>query len=112
MFLGAVLSNALASILLKIFSNKGGEVVNIMNPTTLLYVGSSAFLYFLAFIFYAMLLKTVPLSKAYIFMTSGVQLCLLLAGFVFFKEKITISLIAGIFFIFLGLFFLTVKGMD
>ncbi|MEZ2722119.1 hypothetical protein ACBP46_11885 [Paenalcaligenes hominis] len=108
----AVLANALASVLLKAFNLKGGDVVDILNPMTMVYVGSAVTLYFVAFLVYAALLKTIPLSKAYIVMTSGVQLVLVIVGSVFFKEKITFNLVIGMSLIFAGMFFLSSKGID
>ncbi|MBF0675246.1 SMR family transporter [Pseudomonas sp.] len=97
----AIIANALASILLKKFSTQGDA--SHLSMSTLLHLGGSVFFYGLAFLVYAALLKTLPVSKAYTLMTFGAQTALIVCGIFFFDEKYSTTAWIGLGLVVVGL---------
>lgn len=102
LLVSAILSNALASILLKKFSTQrtGSSLLGV---PSLLHLGGSVFFYGLAFLVYALLLRTLPASKAYTLMTFGAQAALIVLGILFFNEKYNLTAWAGLGLVVIGL---------
>lgn len=100
----AIFSNAIASIMLKIFNDRDGRLSDFFSVQTIIYVGGALFLYFLAFILYMLMLKSIPFMKAYILLTFGVQVVLIFVGVFYFGERINFSGVMGMIFLMLGLF--------
>lgn len=102
LLVSAILSNALASILLKKFSTQGSGS-DLLSVPSLLHLGGSVFFYGLAFLVYALLLKTLPVSKAYTLMTFGAQAALIVLGILFFDEKYNLTAWIGLTLVVIGL---------
>lgn len=107
-----VLSNASASILIKVAvtsNNNPLEISNplsiVGNPTLIIGVG----LYGLAFILYALALTYLPLNIAHPILTSGSIALVSIASVIFFGEILSPINIVGIALIILGVCALTVK---
>lgn len=107
-----VFSNAFASILIK---RAGDNLIlnELFKNPWLIFINyplvAGVLLYFFAFILYILALKEFPLHIAHPVLTSGAIAIVAIFAFVFFKEPVTLIKIIGIFFIILGVIFLT-KG--
>lgn len=83
----AILANVLASILLKQAAMHSVEDALAL-PPKMLVLGSLALLsYAISFAFYALVLRSMPVSKAYTLITFGAQAGLLFAGIFIFGER-------------------------
>lgn len=88
--------NAAGNIFLKIASPKGIHITNMFMWLGLMCFGLNAVFYFLA-------LKHLPISIAYPSLVVGSFFIIGFAGFIYFKEIITIGQIAGYVLIALGI---------
>ena len=102
-----ILSNASASVLIKVASQKIDLVTYSKNPLKILLnfpLLGGIVLYAIAFVLYAMALQKFPLSFAHPVLTSGAILCVASVSFIFFKEPFGIAKVVGLLFISLGIF--------
>lgn len=108
----AILSNAGASVLLKIFNQRGGHASGLLEFATIGYVGSALLFYVMTFVVYTFMLETLPVSRAYVVMTIGAQILLVLAGVFLFGESLTLTGVIGMVLLFVGICMVTqgVKG--
>jgi multidrug transporter EmrE-like cation transporter len=108
-----VLSNASASILIKVAMTSKQNQIEISNPLSI--IGNSTLiigvgLYGLAFILYALALTYLPLNIAHPILTSGSIALVSIASVIFFGEVLSPINIVGIALIILGVCALTVKS--
>lgn len=102
--LGAICCNVLASVSLKSFAMTGLKS-GLANPTlaSLLPMIVAMAFYVGAFVFYALVLRDVPVSKAYGLITFGAQIALIVVAALWFGEKMSITAYAGVATILVGL---------
>lgn len=102
----AFTSNSLANILVKIATqranNAGGWFTSGILSPAFLYLGLSVFILALAFLFYVLAVRGLPVSLAYAVHTA-MSLVIITALAPLFSEKITLMHISGIFFLLLGI---------
>jgi len=106
----AITTNAIASILLKCSSARILEKGIYLRTNVFLLAGLSLIFYALSFIVYAMVLRVMPISRAYLLITFGAQVVLFFAGFFFFGETYELTSWAGVCLIVFGLL-LVIRGM-
>jgi multidrug transporter EmrE-like cation transporter len=83
----AIVANVLASILLKKAAMHSVEDALAL-PPKMLALGSLALLFYaIAFAVYALVLRSMPVSKAYTLITFGAQAGLIFAGAIIFGER-------------------------
>ena len=83
----AIVANVLASILLKQAAMDSVEGSSAL-PPKILAMGSLALLFYAtAFAIYALLLRSMPVTKAYTLITFGAQAVLIFAGAIIFGER-------------------------
>jgi len=100
----AIAANVLASVLLKSAAIQPSASAVALPPTKVLLLGGLALAFYaVAFVVYAMVLRTLPVSKAYTLITFGAQTVLILAGAVFFGERYEPMAWIGICMVFVGL---------
>ena len=107
-----VLSNASASVLVKVAMTAKDSPIQISHPLSI--VGnftlmSGIALYGMAFVLYALALSYLPLNVAHPILTSGSIALVSIASVVFFGEHLSPINLLGIFLIILGVCALTVK---
>ncbi len=95
----AVLSNSAATIFLR----KGAPFFSLNSdkfpflPTTAFVLGSAALVFYMsAFVFYALTLQRLPMSLAYIVITSLTQLVLLSYGLTLLQETLSSTSLIGV----------------
>jgi multidrug transporter EmrE-like cation transporter len=98
----AIFCNVFASILLKKASIGFNDFSQIILRNMIYYAGA-IFMYAGAFIFYATILRYLPVSKAYIIITFGAQIGLIVIGFFFFGERFSGVTWIGLFLVLIGL---------
>ncbi len=91
-----ITSSAMAQIILK-----RASMFTIKDLIFYMYMCIAALFYLLSFVLYAYILKHFPISKASPIMTIGTMICVIIAGFMFFRETINIKLLIGLI---LGIF--------
>lgn len=100
----AIVSNVTASVLLKRFAlTLNEEHQTLASGGNWLIAGMALTAYALAFAAYAFALRSLPVSKAYAVITFGTQAILILAGTVFFGERIGLPAWVGFGLVVLGL---------
>lgn len=100
----AIAANVLASVLLKSAAIQPSTGAAGLPSTKVLLLGGFAlFSYAIAFVVYAMVLRTLPISKAYALITFGAQTILILMGAFFFGERFEPTAWLGICMVFAGL---------
>lgn len=108
-----IVSNALASILVKIAGEAGESNVQSMRllnfPINFLTL-AGVFFYGVAFVAYAVSLRQLPLHVAQPIMTSGAILIVALYAFTISKETPSISSLLGVLLIVSGVVTLTLSG--
>jgi small multidrug resistance pump len=105
--IAAIASNVLASIVLKSAAIQTKADSFALPPTKVLLLGGLAVVFYgVTFVVYAILLRTLPVSKAYGLITFGAQTTLLLAGAVFFGERYELTAWIGIGMVMVGLILL------
>jgi len=101
--LAAVVANTLASIFLKRFALVLDEIsFAIFNTKGLILAAAALLFYAVAFVLYAMVLRVLPVSKAYTLITFGGQFLLIMAGAFLFGESFGTLAWLGVTLIFLG----------
>jgi small multidrug resistance pump len=109
-----VLSNASASVLIKVAMTSKESPIEISNPLSIIgnfTLISGVALYGLAFILYALALTYLPLNIAHPILTSGSIALVSIASVIFFGEILSPINIVGIALIILGVCALTVKSV-
>ena len=107
-----VLSNASASVLIKVAMSSKETPIQLSNPISIignLPLVSGVGLYGMAFILYALALTYLPLNIAHPILTSGSIALVGIASVLFFGESLSTINIAGIILIILGVCALTVN---
>ncbi|MGL5336937.1 MAG: DMT family transporter [Enterovibrio sp.] len=107
-----ILSNASASILIKVAMSDASTPIQISKPLSILGnipLISGLALYGLAFILYAVALTYLPLNVAHPTLTSGSIALVAVASVVFFGETLTAINIAGLILIIFGVVALTIS---
>ncbi len=100
----AIAANPLASVLLKHAAiNSGAATLPELPGRVLLLAGGAVLVYMLAFVLYAAVLRSLPVSKAYALITFGAQGTLIAAGAFFFGERLGAGAWAGLALIAVGL---------
>lgn len=99
----AIATNATASILLKYSSTQFFENRISLQRNAFLLAGLSLIFYAASFIIYAMVLRVMPISRAYLLITFGAQAILLFIGAIFFGETYELTTWVGIFLVVIGL---------
>lgn len=107
-----VLSNASASVLIKVAMTAKYTPIQLSKPLSI--IGNIPFisgiaLYGIAFVLYALALTHLPLNVAHPILTSGSIALVGIASVVFFGESLSMINIAGIILIMLGVVALTVS---
>ena len=107
-----VLSNASASVLIKVAMSSENAPIQLNNPLSIignlpLFFGVG--FYGMAFIFYALALTHLPLNVAHPILTSSSIALVCIASVLFFGESLSTINIIGIFFIILGVCALTIN---
>ena len=106
----AIFSNVMASILLKFASAYIPEKISLINLKGVFYAGGAISFYVISFLLYAIILKGMPVSKAYLFTTFGTQVSLLIVGVFLFSESYDFMAWVGIFLILFGAIFVGFSG--
>jgi small multidrug resistance pump len=109
-----VLSNASASVLIKVAMTSKESPIEISNPLSIIgnfTLISGVALYGLAFVLYALALTYLPLNVAHPILTSGSIALVGIASVIFFGESLSPINIVGIALIILGVCALTVKSV-
>lgn len=83
----AIAANAVASLLLKRVATHSSDASSVLTLHTLTFGGVALSFYAVAFVVYALILRTLPVSKAYTLITFGAQAVLILAGAYFYGER-------------------------
>ncbi|ABM02309.1 small multidrug resistance protein [Psychromonas ingrahamii 37] len=107
-----ILSNASASVLIKVAMSSKEAPIQLSNPLSIignLPLVSGIALYGMAFILYALALTYLPLNIAHPILTSGSIALVSSASVLLFGENLSIINVAGIFFIIIGVWALTVN---
>ncbi|MDR2892125.1 MAG: EamA family transporter [Deltaproteobacteria bacterium] len=109
--IAGILSNTAANTVLKYamlrpFSKTTPLIWEVLSN---IYLLAGIFLYAIAFVFYALALKCIPLSVAYPVMTSGAMLLVAMISIFFFREPFTWKTTLGVLFIICGVLFVTQK---
>ena len=107
-----ILSNASASVLIKVAVSSKETPIQLSNPLSIignLPLVSGIGLYGIAFILYALALNYLPLNVAHPTLTSGSIALVSIASVIFFGESLSTINIVGIVFIILGVCALTVN---
>ena len=110
LFLG-VLSNALASVLIKMAVTNANLPFQITKPLAFIsnmHLIFGIFLYTISLLFYSISLIYLPLNIAHPTLAGGSISLVAIFSFVYFGESISIVYLAGIFLIILGIFCLAV----
>ncbi len=106
-----ILSNVLASVLVKIAGQKHDLVAGAKEPLQLLFnipLVSGVVLYGVAFILYALALQKFPLSFAHPVLTSGAILGVALFSLLFFNEPFGFTKWIGFFLVIVGVVLISV----
>ena len=99
----SAISNIAASLLLKRAAlGYGGHLKEYLFSSSAHHAAGAVCCYVLAFVFYAALLRYVPVNRAYAFITMTAQLGLILGGVFLFGEKISATAWVGFAAIFSG----------
>jgi small multidrug resistance pump len=109
-----VLSNASASVLIKVAMTSKESPIEISNPLSIIgnfTLISGVALYGLAFVLYALALNYLPLNVAHPILTSGSIALVSIASVIFFGEILSPINIVGIALIILGVCALTVNSV-
>ncbi|WP_041771315.1 DMT family transporter [Psychromonas sp. CNPT3] len=109
-----ILSNASASVLIKVAMTSTENPIEISKPLSIISnftLISGVGLYGLAFLLYALTLTYLPLNVAHPILTSGSIALVCIASVIFFGESLSLINIAGIALIILGVCALTVKSL-
>jgi multidrug transporter EmrE-like cation transporter len=102
--IAAIFSNVIASLLLKQYSiSSDGISFALYAPKVYILAGSSLLFYAVAFVVYALVLRTLPVSKAYMLITFGSQIMLIISSAFFFGEQFNSLAWAGVILVFFGL---------
>ena len=100
----AIAANALASLLLKrVAVQPMRGMIACLPPQALGLAGLALLFYAVAFVVYALVLRTLPVSKAYTLITFGAQMLLILAGIFYFGERYTPMAWVGLGMVMVGL---------
>lgn len=105
-----ILSNVLASVLVKVAGQKHDLVVVAKEPLQLLFnipLVAGIALYGIAFLLYVLALQKFPLNVAHPILTSGAILGVALVSLLLFKEPFGPAKWAGLCLIVLGVFFIS-----
>jgi multidrug transporter EmrE-like cation transporter len=105
-------SNALASILLKIATQQPHVLPTFNDPLKVLTnwpLITGVLFYAVAFISYILALQKLPLNVAHPIMTAGAIALVAVCSSVYFKESFNLSTLIGVFFIVIGVIFLTFR---
>lgn len=95
---GLVISlNISASVALKKFAmtSQGRNILDV-SVNGFVFLGGAIFFYGVSFVFYAVLLKYFPVSKAYSVVTFGAQVGIIVAGILLFGEKLNLLAWCGV----------------
>src|SRR5690625_4061838 len=108
----AILSNAGASVLLKIVNQRAGHASGWLEFATIGYVGSALLFYVTLFVVFSVIIVTLRVIRAYVVMTIGAQILLVLAGVFLLGESLTLTGVIGMVLLFVGICMVTqgVKG--
>lgn len=101
--IAAILCNVGASALLKQASSQSNGLASYFSHNGFMLGGGAVLLYFVAFVLYALVLRDLPVSKAYTMITFGAQAGLILVGYIFFGERFGALAWLGVLLILLGL---------
>ena len=107
-----VISNASASILIKVAMSNTSSPIQLSKPLSILGnipLVSGLGLYGMAFVFYAAALTYLPLNVAHPTLTSGSIALVSIASVLFFSESLTVVNIMGIVLILIGVVALTIN---
>lgn len=101
--IAAIVANVLASILLKQAAMHSLKDAFALPPKMLALGGLALFFYAIAFAVYALVLRALPVSKAYTLITFGAQAALIFAGAMVFGERYGPMAWIGLAMVFCGL---------
>lgn len=107
-----ILSNASASVLIKMAMSPPRKLPSIVEPFAVLSnwpLWLGILLYGMAFLLYAAALAFLPLNVAHPVLTSGAIACVAILSVVLFREPIYWSTIAGIIMVIAGVALITLK---
>ncbi|GIC77251.1 SMR family transporter [Moritella sp. F3] len=107
-----ILSNASASVLIKVAMTTKDTPIQLSNPLSIISnipLVAGVGLYGIAFVLYALALTYLPLNIAHPILTSGSIALVGIASVLFFGESLSMINIAGIILIILGVTALTVS---
>jgi multidrug transporter EmrE-like cation transporter len=90
-----MVTNALASLMLKYFANASSKLPSLLSAQVFLHIDvlallfGSLFFYGLSFFLYFLVLKSVPVAQAYTMITFGAQALLIGGGILFFGDRLS-----------------------
>ena len=103
LIVSAIFCNVFASALLKHASTGLSGLSSQGIPRSYIYYAGAMLMYVAAFAFYALVLRYLPVSKAYTIITFGAQMGLIILGYVFFGERFGGLAWLGLLLVVLGL---------
>lgn len=106
----AIFSNMMASVFLKMASAYIPEKLSFINLKGFLFAGGALAFYATSFLLYAFVLRGMPVSKAYLYITFGSQISLLVVGAFLFSERYEPIAWLGIFLVLLGVILVGISG--